>query len=101
MMDPEEAFDSFPASTRRRRRLGTFALVALVALVVALAVGALAYQSHRSREEVPATGPASPAVSSSAGNSLPKGVQLLDADQIRRLGDTQEWRVERTSDNTS
>src|SRR4051795_10207018 len=58
MMDPEEAFDSFPASTRRRRRLGTFALSgALVTLVVALAVGALAYQSHRSGEEVPATSP--------------------------------------------
>jgi hypothetical protein len=50
---------------------------------------------------VPATRPVSPAVSSAAGDLLPSGVQLLDADQIRRLGDAQEWRVERTSDNTT
>src|SRR5690242_6372683 len=76
-------------------------LGALVALVVALTFGAVAFQSHRSEKEVPASAPVSPRASSAAGDPLPSRVQLLDSDQIRRLGDTQEWRVERTSDNTS
>jgi len=102
MMDREEAFDSSDGVTRRRRLLRVSALSgALVALVVVLAFGALAYHSHRSGEDVSATRPASPAVSSAAGDPRRSRVQLLDTDQIRRLGDTQEWRVERTSDNTS
>jgi hypothetical protein len=74
---------------------------AVVALVVALTFGAVAFQSHRSEKEVPASAPVSPAASSATGDPLPSRVQLLDSDQIRRLGDTQEWRVERTGDNTS
>lgn len=74
---------------------------AVVALVVALTFGAVAFQSHRSEKDVPASARVSPAASSAAGDPLPSRVQLLDSDQIRRLGDTQEWRVEGTSDNTS
>lgn len=74
---------------------------AAAAVVVALALGAVAYLSQRSDAGRPEAGPVSPVASAGPGRRAANEVQLLDADQIRRLGEAQEWRVESTGDNTS
>lgn len=89
---------------RKRRRAHT-AVAAAAATVVAIAAGAFAYQPdevaatddlHLIRPKV--TEKPAPLVPEP---SAPTAAQLLDQDQITRLGLTQTWRVTNTHDNTS
>ena len=85
----------------RKRRQGHALVGAVAALVVALSSGAVAYQADPSA----ATGarlltPSAPAARD-AGDLAPTAANLLDRDQIRRLGQTQSWKVTSTGDNTS
>jgi len=105
-------------SGRTRRRTHT-AVAAVAATVTAVGAGAFVYQptqaavtgptptAHRSTS--PAASPAAsptPVVKPTTGSvtadepAAPTGEQLLDGDQIRRLGSDQDWRVVDTHDNT-
>lgn len=101
--EPEPASLPGPGTRHAERERGAVRVLvgAVAALVVALTFGAIAFQPHRPGEDVGATRPASPAASTASGDPRPQGIELLDSDQIRRLGDAQEWRVGHTSDNTS
>lgn len=87
---------------RKRRRAHTMLAVATTVLVV-VAAGMFAYEpaqvqagdAHLVR---PTPVQPSPTVEPSAG--LPSGDQLLDADQISRLGMSQRWRILDTTNNT-
>jgi len=85
----------------RKRRNGHAVVGAVTAVLVALAAGALAYepgvssaQGLKILEPPIDTPPAEAGQRPTAGN-------LLDADQIRRLGPAQRWTVTSTDDNTS
>ncbi|HET6625620.1 MAG TPA: hypothetical protein VFG63_04470 [Nocardioidaceae bacterium] len=85
---------------RKRRRAHT-AIAAAAATVVAIASGAFAYQPS----EVQASGQhrVKPKVTAQVEPpaDVPTAEQLLDEDQIARLGLEQDWDVVRTHDNTS
>ena len=87
---------------QKRRRAHT-AVAAAAATVVAIASGAFAYQPSRVQAsdahlvKPSATKPVAPAVDA----ELPTAEQLLDEDQIARLGLAQDWSVTRTHDNTT
>lgn len=97
---------------RKRRQLHTVAAVATV-VAVSIGSGAFAYAPPdsqaasaptRSGREAPvAADPIDlPAPEETpAGPQLPSAENLLDADQISRLGAGQDWSVVRTGDNTS
>jgi DNA-directed RNA polymerase specialized sigma24 family protein len=86
-----------------RKRRQVHALVGTaVAAVVALGSGALAYQPNASDAgELRLVKPEAPATTKLPADEAPTGANLLDRDQIRRLGQDRPWRVTRTDDNTS
>lgn len=89
---------------RKRRRTHTV-LATAAAMAVAVGSGAFVYQpskvqasdTHLVKPSPSTPAPAVPA----AEDRLPTAEQLLDEDQIRRLGMDQRWRVTNTHDNTS
>jgi DNA-directed RNA polymerase specialized sigma24 family protein len=95
----------------KRRRVHTV-LAAAAATLVAVASGAFAYQPDSVQAAtdlnlvVPsgdAPAPADPLATApvDAAEQQITGEQLLDADQISRLGSGQDWQVEATHDNTA
>ncbi|HSR24100.1 MAG TPA: sigma factor-like helix-turn-helix DNA-binding protein, partial [Candidatus Eisenbacteria bacterium] len=100
-----------PSSIRsagRQRRQSYALLVAAAAAAVAVASGAVAYEPATVRAgqapaEVHRVSPPAPSTGDSpAGTGRPTtAAQLLDQDQIERLGPHQRWTVERTDDNTT
>jgi DNA-directed RNA polymerase specialized sigma24 family protein len=84
----------------RKRRDGQVLVGAAVASAVALGVGAFAYQSRPGAGDLRVVRPADTPAPTDAARTLPTARNLLDADQIRRLGDAQEWQVLRTGNNT-
>jgi DNA-directed RNA polymerase specialized sigma24 family protein len=94
----------------RKRRQGHTLVAAAAATVVAIASGAVAYQPPKSAGPVPTDGAEALAgaalgpgleASDGAAADLPSADNLLDEDQIRRLGMAQRWQVDRTHTNTS
>jgi DNA-directed RNA polymerase specialized sigma24 family protein len=87
----------------RKRRHWHTVVGAAVAVVVALASGAFAYQPRAAAPaDVRVLTPAQPSPSTAEPTAgTPTAADLLDRDQIRRLGSAQEWRVVSTSDNTA
>jgi DNA-directed RNA polymerase specialized sigma24 family protein len=86
----------------RKRRQGQALVGAIVAVVVALGAGAIAYQPSASDAVdlhlvKPSTAPDENALSAAA----PTARNLLDRDQIGRLGPGQRWQVTHTGNNTS
>jgi DNA-directed RNA polymerase specialized sigma24 family protein len=87
----------------RKRRQGHTLVAVLAAAAVTVASGAAAYTPQAAhpaahgllRPEIPL------ALPSSDEPSLPTAGNLLDQDQIARLGQKQTWRVVRTDNNTS
>jgi len=119
-----------PASVIRRagrkRRQTHTAVAAAAAVTVAIGSGAVAYRAPQTagalraaqiphaqatdRPATPHTTPSSPDATPSGSaadlalesqEALPSADDLLDEDQITRLGLGQEWRVTRTHDNTN
>jgi hypothetical protein len=93
--------DTIVRRAGRKRRHGHTLVGALVTVAVALAAGAVAYEPGSSSADAlhlvqPSASPP-PAVA----DSPPTAANLLDRDQIRRLGQSQEWQVSSTDDNTS
>jgi DNA-directed RNA polymerase specialized sigma24 family protein len=84
-----------------KRRHGHIVVGAAAAVAVALGSGAFAYQPEHGSADLRVVRPTTPPVSRDPGPQLPTATNLLDADQIRRLGAGQEWRVVRTGNNTS
>ena len=91
----------------KRRREHT-AIAAAAATVVAIASGAVAYQpSEVEASDLHLVRPAQTAdpspvdAAAGAGSDRSTAEQLLDEDQIARLGLDQSWDVEQTHDNTS
>ncbi|MGH3444902.1 MAG: hypothetical protein ACRDPB_05970, partial [Nocardioidaceae bacterium] len=80
-----------------------------LATLVAVASGALVHQPGRSavadlhlvRPSAPAAGAGAAASADAAAARMPTARQLLDHDQISRLGPHQKWRALGTSNNTS
>lgn len=86
----------------RKRRQGHALVGAVAAAVIALASGAFAYQPVSSDVEgLRLVKPEAPATSSDPSSHAPTARNLLDPDQIGRLGLAQEWQVTGTSNNTS
>lgn len=90
------------AGTRRRHTHTALAIAA--ATTTAVAAGTFVYQAPDGAAT--RTPPAKSAPSQAAGEvdvdeSVPSADELLDEDQITRLGLDQEWRVTDTHDNTS
>jgi DNA-directed RNA polymerase specialized sigma24 family protein len=96
----------------RKRRHATVLGGTAAAVAVALASGAFAFEpssgptgpgTHASApsSSPSSPGPSSPAPSASPPTGLPSPGDLLDRDQVRRLGAGQAWRVLGTSDNTA
>ena len=86
----------------KRRQVHTL-VAAAAAVLVAIGAGGFAYDSgpepaahlrliRPNAQAMPET---------TQANQLPTAAQLLDADQIRRLGQSQSWQVGRTHNNTS
>ncbi|MGN6575799.1 MAG: sigma factor-like helix-turn-helix DNA-binding protein, partial [Nocardioides sp.] len=94
----------------RKRRQGHTVVAAVAATAVAIVSGAVAYQPA-DRPDPMATGGAEALAGAALGSGLtpqdeadadlPSADNLLDEDQIRRLGMAHRWRVERTHTNTS
>ncbi len=93
---------------RKRRRVHTLAALTTAA-VVSIGSGAFAYapggQGSAASSATPqqaTPGPASASAdAATSGPRLPTADNLLDRDQIRRLGSGQHWQVVRTDNNTS
>jgi hypothetical protein len=86
----------------RKRRQGHAVLGATAAAVVALSSGAVAYQPDASSaQDVRLVRPATPVPTVDPASLAPTADNLLDEDQIRRLGQGQPWQVASTSNNTS
>jgi DNA-directed RNA polymerase specialized sigma24 family protein len=85
----------------RKRRQGHALIGAAVAVAVALGAGAFTYQpTATNAEDLRLVTPETPAVQTDLASTAPTGRNLLDRDQIRRLGLSQVWNVSSTSDNT-
>jgi DNA-directed RNA polymerase specialized sigma24 family protein len=86
----------------RKRRQGHAVLGAAAAVAVALASGAVAYQPDRSSaDDIRLVRPEVPVPTVDPASLAPTADNLLDADQIRRLGERQTWQVTGTKNNTS
>jgi DNA-directed RNA polymerase specialized sigma24 family protein len=86
----------------RKRRQGQALVGAVAAVAVALGAGAFSYQPTASNaEDLRLVKPETPAVQADLASTAPTGRNLLDRDQIRRLGLKQSWAVSGTSDNTA
>jgi DNA-directed RNA polymerase specialized sigma24 family protein len=100
------AFLPRPTIVRRagRKRRQTHTLMAVfLTVVAAVGAGAVAYQPSAGRAQALhlIRPPAQSAVHTADGEPLPTADQLLDADQVQRLGMRQTWSVGGTSNNTS
>ena len=85
----------------RKRRQGHALVGAAVAVAVALGAGAFTYQpTATNAEDLRLVTPETPAAQPDLASTAPTGRNLLDRDQIRRLGLSQVWNVSATSDNT-
>ena len=85
---------------QKRRQVHTVA-AAMVAVAIAVAAGAVAYEPGTESEgELRMLRP-QPVTEAVAEPELPTADNLLDEDQIRRLGQRAEWEVEATHANTS
>jgi DNA-directed RNA polymerase specialized sigma24 family protein len=86
----------------RKRRQGQALVGAVAAVVVALGAGAVAYQPSASNAvDLHLVKPKAPIDVSALAASAPTAHNLLDRDQIRRLGLSQTWEVTHTGNNTS
>jgi DNA-directed RNA polymerase specialized sigma24 family protein len=87
----------------RKRRQAHAVVAAAAATLVAVASGAFAYEPGAvPNPELRIVHPGGAArAPQETSRAAPTADQLLDEDQIRRLGPEQRWRVERTHDNTS
>ncbi len=87
----------------RKRRQGHAVVGIVAASVVALASGAFAYQPDASTadSDLKLVTPEAPATTADPAEDAATAKNLLDQDQIRRLGLGQRWRVGTTSNNTS
>ncbi|MEO5709391.1 MAG: sigma factor-like helix-turn-helix DNA-binding protein [Nocardioidaceae bacterium] len=87
----------------RKRRQGHALVGAAAAVATALGAGAFTYQPTVSNaEDLRLVKPEAPVVATpDVAASAPTGGNLLDPDQIRRLGLAQRWNVSGTGDNTS
>jgi hypothetical protein len=94
----------------RKRRQGHTVVAAVAATAVAIVSGAVAYQPAHRPDPMRAGGAEALAGAAlgpglvpqdDADADLPSADNLLDQDQIRRLGMAHRWRVERTHTNTS
>jgi DNA-directed RNA polymerase specialized sigma24 family protein len=86
-----------------RKKRHMHALVGAAATVaVALTSGAFAYQPEASSaRDLHLVRPEPTAPAADTEPELPTADNLLDEDQIRRLGDARPWRIVRTNNNTS
>lgn len=86
----------------RKRRQGQALVGAVAAVVVALGAGALAYQPGASDAvDLHLVKPKTPVDETALSAAAPTARNLLDRDQIRRLGLSQTWEVTHTGNNTS
>jgi DNA-directed RNA polymerase specialized sigma24 family protein len=86
---------------RKRRQVHTL-LAAVAAAVVAVGSGAFAYAPQMGQAaDHSLVLPFPSAGTTSSEPKLPSAANLLDQDQIARLGQSQEWQVLRTDNNTS
>jgi DNA-directed RNA polymerase specialized sigma24 family protein len=86
----------------RKRRQGQALVGAVAAVVVALGAGAVAYQPGASDAvDLHLVKPKTPLDETALSASAPTAGNLLDRDQIRRLGLSQTWEVTHTGNNTS
>ena len=86
----------------RKRRHAHTLVASAVAVVIALASGAFAYQpGAKPSVGLRLAGPATPSATADPASTAPTAGNLLDHDQIRRLGLGQEWQVSKTDNNTS
>ncbi len=87
----------------RKRRQAHTLVATVAATAIAVASGAVAYQpppgQHRTLSDV--LPQQRPTPDKELGTELPTADNLLDQDQIRRLGMNKEWRVTKTHNNTS
>ena len=88
----------------RKRRQGHLLVGIVAAVAVALGAGAVAYQptaGNVASAELRLVKPSTSVPESPLEATAPTARNLLDRDQIRRLGPSQGWQVERTGNNTS
>ena len=86
----------------RKRRQGQALVGAVAAVAVALGAGAVAYQpSATDAVDLHLVKPRTPVDENALSASAPTAHNLLDRDQIRRLGLSQTWEVTHTGNNTS
>jgi DNA-directed RNA polymerase specialized sigma24 family protein len=86
----------------RKRRQGQALVGAVAAVLVALGAGAVAYQpSAVDAVDLHLVKPKTPTDVSALSASAPTAHNLLDRDQIRRLGLSQTWEITHTGNNTS
>jgi DNA-directed RNA polymerase specialized sigma24 family protein len=86
----------------RKRRQGQALAGAVAAVAVALGAGAVAYQpSATDAVDLHLVKPKNPVDVTALSASAPTAHNLLDRDQIRRLGLSQTWEVTHTGNNTS
>ena len=86
----------------RKRRQGQALVGAVVAVAVALGAGAVAYQpSATEAVDLHLVKPKKQVDETALSASAPTAHNLLDRDQIRRLGLSQTWEVTHTGNNTS
>lgn len=86
----------------RKRRQGQALVGAIVAVVVALGAGAIAYQPSASDAvDLHLVKPSTPPDQNALSATAPTARNLLDRDQIGRLGPGQRWQVTHTGNNTS
>ena len=91
----------------QKRRQAHTLVAAVAATAIAVAAGAVAYQpppgQHRTLGDVLPQQRSTPSeqLDTDLEAELPTADNLLDQDQIRRLGSSTEWRVTKTHNNTS
>ena len=89
----------------QKRRQAHTLVAAVAATTIAVAAGAVAYQPppghHRTLGDVLPQQRSTPEADLDLEPELPTADNLLDQDQIRRLGTSNEWQVTKTHSNTS
>ena len=85
----------------QKRRQAHTVVAAMVAVAVAIGAGAVAYEPGSAQPETLRMLRPQPVTETESDPDLPTADNLLDEDQIRRLGQSKEWEVENTHANTS